>query len=224
VFASGLPDFRDFNTVRLEGPDPGLSAGALAEVADSWQGELGHRRVQVEDEAAGARLRAGFERLGWRPERLAWLHRRGPAPPAGHVTVEELTFAATHDLRRRWVAEWAPDPATEDTFTFIEEAVADRRGTRAVAVLEAGEPVAFAAWWAAGEVAEIDQVYCLPDRRGRGFGGALVAAAIAAARADDVFIVAVDAGRAQRLYERLGFRPVWVEHIFTRLPKRRVVA
>jgi ribosomal protein S18 acetylase RimI-like enzyme len=222
VFASGLPDFRDFNTVRLEGPDPGVSADALVEVADAWQGELGHRRVQVEDEAAGARLRAGFERLAWRAERLAWLHLTGPAPPVERP-VEELAFAATHDLRRFWVREWAPDPATEETFTFVEEAVAERRGTRAVAALEDGEPVAFAAWWVEGGIAEIDQVYCRPDRRGRGLGGALVAAAITAAEADDVFIVAVDAGRAQRLYERLGFGPVWVEHIFTRLPDRRAV-
>jgi ribosomal protein S18 acetylase RimI-like enzyme len=200
-----------------------MSAEALAEAADGRQAELGHRRVQVEDETAGARLRAGFERLGWRAERLAWLHRSGPAPPVERP-VEELPFAATHDLRRFWVREWAPDPATEETFTFVEEGVADRRGTRAVAALEGGEPVAFAAWWAEGGTAEIDQVYCRPDRRNRGLGGALVAAAIAAAGADDVFIVAVDSGRAQRLYERLGFAPVWVEHIFTRLPRRRVVA
>jgi hypothetical protein len=33
-------------------------------------------------------------------------------------------------------------------------------------------------------------------------------------------IEADDEGDAKRLYERLGFRTVWVRHVFTRLPAR----
>jgi ribosomal protein S18 acetylase RimI-like enzyme len=220
VFASGLRDFRDFNTARVEGADPGIGADVIAAAADQVQAELAHRRVEVEDEGAGERVRAGFERLGWRTERLVWLLRAGRAPRADEaVAIEEVAFEATRDLRRRWARESARDQAGFDGFALVEEVVAVRRDLRALAVLEGGEPVAFAAWWAAGGTAEIDQVYCDPGRRGRGLGSALVLRAIADAGAGTAVIVADDdAGDARRLYERLGFEAAWIQHVFTRLP------
>jgi hypothetical protein len=47
-----------------------------------------------------------------------------------------------------------------------------------------------------------------------------VAAAARAAGATEAFIVADDEGDPKRLYQRLGFRPVWIQHEFTRRPKR----
>ena len=57
-----------------------------------------------------------------------------------------------------------------------------------------------------------------PALRGRGTGGALVAAAARAGGASETFIVADDEGDPKRLYLRLGFRPVWIQHEFTRRP------
>ena len=57
-----------------------------------------------------------------------------------------------------------------------------------------------------------------PALRGRGIGGALVAAAARAGGASETFIVADDEGDPKRLYQRLGFRPVWIQYEFTRRP------
>jgi hypothetical protein len=46
----------------------------------------------------------------------------------------------------------------------------------------------------------------------------LVAAAARAAGAEETLILADDEGEAKRLYLRLGFEPVWIEHVFTRRP------
>ena len=69
-----------------------------------------------------------------------------------------------------------------------------------------------------GETAEVEQAYVKPALRGRGTGGGLVAAAARAGGASETFIVADDEGDPKRLYQRLGFRPVWIQHEFTRRP------
>ena len=75
VRCTAHPGFWDYNSLRLEGPDPGASADDLAAIADRVQDGLRHRRIEIEDEAAGVRLRPGFDRLGWRTTRLVWLGR-----------------------------------------------------------------------------------------------------------------------------------------------------
>ena len=67
----------------------------------------------------------------------------------------------------------------------------------------------------------MEQAYVRPALRGRGTGGALVAAAARAGGATETFIVADDEGGPKRLYERLGFRPVWIQYEFTRRPTDR---
>jgi GNAT superfamily N-acetyltransferase len=69
--------------------------------------------------------------------------------------------------------------------------------------------------WAGGHVGvpEIQDMYVLPERRGRGIGAALVEAAeaLAAARGHRRISLSVDeAGEARRLYERLGYRDAGV--------------
>ena len=61
-------------------------------------------------------------------------------------------------------------------------------------------------------------MYVTESERGRGTGGALVTAATRAAGAQETFIVADDDGDSKRLYERLGFEQVWIQHVFTRRP------
>jgi GNAT superfamily N-acetyltransferase len=224
VRAFDIPTFYDYNLVRLEGPDPGLDAEALAAAAEPPLRDLAHRRIEVHDEEAGARLRPGFERLGWVNERLAWLHRTGPPPEAAPPAGTELRvegFEASRPLRDAWRGESVYQDGLE--FDPVEEGVAARRGTRAVLGLDGGEPAGFAAFSTARDAAEIDLVFCLPERRGRGLGAALVARALAeaeAAGAREAFIVADDEGDSKRLYERLGFRTVWRQHMFTRMPRR----
>jgi ribosomal protein S18 acetylase RimI-like enzyme len=219
VFSSRLPAYWDYNVARLEGPDPGVDADALIRELDAIQAPLAHRRVEVEDEPTGARLRSDFAARGWATERLVWLHRRGA--PEGAAAAEEVPFAQTRPLRAEWSrgSPWGRTEADVQGFMELEQVVAGLRGTRAVVARGAGgEPIGFATFSVAGDAAEIEQAYVTPAERDGGVGGRLVAAAAAASGAPEVFIVADDEGDSKRLYRRLGFEPVWFKYDFTRRP------
>lgn len=224
VYASDVPGFYAYNDVRLEGPDPGLSAEALARVADDLLGGLAHRQLEVEDEAAGVRLRPGFEALGWDAERLVWMELTGPlhGSPAAHpVEIGEVPFARTRPLREAWflASGWMHSADAVRRFMQLEERVGARIGMRAlIAWGPAGEPLGYVAFTTRGGAADIDQAYVDPERRRGGVGAALIAAAVEAAGAESTFIVADDEEEAKRLYARLGFEPVWTPHQFTRRP------
>ncbi len=209
-----MPTFWFFNSLRVEGPDPGVSADALVHAADVLQGHLGHRLVEVEDETAGARLRPGFEALGWAAEALAWLRLDEPAPGP---ELAEVPFPETRALRLEWAAQspWAEDAEAARRFSEHEDRTAELRGSRA---LMAPGGAGFVSFRRDGDTAEVEQVYVTESERGRGTGGALVTAAVRAAGAPETFIVADAEGDSKRLYERLGFREVWIQHVFTRRP------
>ena len=210
--------FWDFNSLRLEVPDPGLSADELAVEADRLQGDLRHRRIEVEHEDAGRRLRPGFAALGWTSSRLVWMALTEPPPGRDF---EAVPVELTRPLRLDWARSEGLELSERDfqRQADAEEDVARRRRVRAlVARDDSGEPTAYALFNTDGETAEVDQVYVKAAFRGRGTGGALVAAAARAAAARETFIVADDEGDAKRLYVRLGFRPVWIQHELTRRP------
>jgi GNAT superfamily N-acetyltransferase len=122
-------------------------------------------------------------------------------------------------LRHAWRGEssWGDPP----DFFAIEEAAAARVGTRSVVGSLGGEPVGFSAFAAHGDTMEVELVFCLPEGRNGGLGGALVSRALeegAAEGARHALIEADDDGDSKRLYERLGFRTVWTRYSFTRKP------
>jgi GNAT superfamily N-acetyltransferase len=222
VRAPDFPTYYHYNLIRVEDPDPGLSAAELAEIADRELEGLGHRRVELEDLAAGERVSEGFRELGWVVERLAFLERELPAPerpaPAG-TTIELDAFAATRPLRAVWQGEspWEDGPG----FFAVEEAAAARVGTRSAIGYLGGTPAGFAAYAVHGDTMEVELVFCLPERRNAGLGGALVSRALAAGAAEGArhaLIEADDHGDSKRLYERLGFRTTWTRYSFTRRP------
>ena len=74
VRTDDAPSFYEYNLARVEGPHPpgpGPDAEALAAAAEPVLAGLGHRRIEVEDTVAGARLAPGFAAMGWVVERLA---------------------------------------------------------------------------------------------------------------------------------------------------------
>ena len=222
VRTDDVPSYYEYNLARIEGGDPGLEAADLAAAAEPALADLGHRRIEAEDTAAGERLAPGFAALGWVVERLAFLHRELPAEPPGGTHGAELRiegFEATRGLREVWTGEsiWGEEAG----FALVEERVAGRRGTRAVIGRLEDAPAGFAGFSAHGDTVEIETVFCLPERRNGGLGGALVARALQEAHsagARHALIEADDDGHSKRLYERLGFRTVWVRHVFTRVP------
>jgi GNAT superfamily N-acetyltransferase len=213
------PDYWDVNTVRVEGPDQGLAAAELIEIADVLQDGLRHRRIEVEDEAAGARLRPAFREAGWRDERLVMMLREGP-PPEAPADVVEVPFRDTRALRLEWHYEesWGDEEALH---MESAEAVAARNGNRAFVVRSGAEAIGFCALFSPPrlDAAEIDQAYVTPAHRGKGLGGRLIAGALAAGGHRTNWIVADDDGRPKLLYERLGFTPAWYWHTFVRVPR-----
>jgi GNAT superfamily N-acetyltransferase len=213
------PGFWAFNALRVEGPRPELTVEALVAEAERALGDLTHRRVDVDDATTGERLRPGFDALGWATERLVWLSLADP-PPGPEAEV--VPVAATRALRLEWARaehDWPLGPGELERQADAEEDVLARLGGRAVLARDAaGEPIGFATFTARGGTAEVEAAYLTPTHRGRGIGGALVTAAARTAGAEETLILADDEGEAKRLYLRLGFEPVWIEHVFTRRP------
>jgi GNAT superfamily N-acetyltransferase len=217
VRAERYPSYIDFNVVRVE-DDPAMSVDALVAFADEALAGLPHRRVDFDLIDAADPLRAGFEAEGWRALRLLWMHHEPPPPRGPEVSVEEVRYAAVHDLRVAWHREDFPD---HDPSAYLNQAgeLAERGDVQVLAVIEDGAPVAFAQLERDGAVAEIAQVYVQPEHRGRGLGTAMTRAAIqAAGDVRDLWIAADDEDRPKQLYARLGFRPAWTAMEFLRLP------
>ena len=145
-------------------------------------------------------------------------------PPPG-PDFEQVPVELTRDLRLDWARSEGIE-ISEREFqrqADAEEDVARRRGARALLHRdETGLPAGYALFLTDGETAEVEQAYVRPALRGRGTGGALVAAAARAGGATETFIVADDEGDPKRLYLRLGFRPVWIQYEFTRRPSARL--
>ena len=132
-----------------------------------------------------------------------------------------MPVEATRELRLEWARSEGFELAEREfqRQSDAEEDVARRRGVRALVERDGdGRPVGYVTFLTDGDTAEVEQAYVEPRLRGRGTGGGLVAAAARAAGATETFIVADDEGDPKRLYRRLGFRPVWIQHEFTRRP------
>ena len=222
VRLSEFPTYYQYNLLRVEGADPGLSADELIAAADRELAGLAHRRIELEDLAAGERVRGEFQARGWVIERLAFLERELPAPerePRAGTTIELDSFAASRPLRAAWQGESIWDDPPE--FFAVEEAAAARVGTRCAIGYVEGEAAGFSAYAVHEDTMEVELVFCVPWRRNGGLGGALVSRALAAAAdagARSALIEADDDGDSKRLYERLGFRTSWTRYSFTRRP------
>ena len=196
-----------------------LHPSSSCRACDELLASCRHRKLEVEDEVAGARLRPFFDVAGWVTDRNAVMRRQGPGSP--HADVEEVALADTQPLRVEWYLSYDNDPETQEAIVAAEDRISFRRGMRAFVIRDGGgAPVGFTHLAATdGEDAtEIDQLYVTPAARSRGLGGKLVEAALAAGGRDVAWVVADDEGQARALYERLGFVTVWRQHAFVRQP------
>ncbi len=145
--------------------------------ADALLAGSQHRKLELEDEAAGARMRPFFKAAGWVADRLAVMRCAGPGRP--HADVEEAELLETHPLRVEWYLHYDDDPAVQQALAAAQDRVSVRRGMRAFVVRDdGGEPVGFATLAVGEEAVEIDQLYVTPgralrrDRWAAGGGGA----------------------------------------------------
>jgi GNAT superfamily N-acetyltransferase len=213
VRATRYPTYYDFNCLRLERGEP--SAGELLAAADELLGDLDHRKVEVEDQGFGERLRPDFKAAGWRTERLVWMVLEGE-PSAAEGEFEEVDYRDIRELRQEWTNDFSPEEMA--AFAPVEEEVADRLGCRTFIARVDGRPTAFVLWSAAAR--EVRLVYTSPAARGRGLARMLVGAA-ARACGSPVVIVADDEDSPKELYEKIGFRPAWTMWEMVRRPRPR---
>ncbi|GAA4791923.1 hypothetical protein GCM10023200_28990 [Actinomycetospora chlora] len=138
----------------------------------------------------------------------------GPVRPAVEADRPALRalFRADHveeDERGR-----RPARSEERTDAIVAERWSLGPAVRWFVVDEGDGPVGFfASWGGARGVGVVEDLFVRADRRGRGYARALIATAVAAARADgaeEVVIGADPTDTPQRLYARLGFRPALV--------------
>lgn len=192
---------------------PGSAAGLLA--ALSRPALPGAANLAVRDEpelaAAWAALTGGTLTAG-RRSRLYQLGRLTPPdPPPGAA---RTAGAADRDLLIGWHEAFAAEVHEGAGRLNAERAVDERLGYGGLLLWEAaGEPAALAALTpAAAGVARVTTVYTLPGCRGRGYGGAVTAAASRAALAAGASAVVLFTDLANAtsnaLYQRLGYRPV----------------
>jgi ribosomal protein S18 acetylase RimI-like enzyme len=211
------PNFWDANFVRVEGDASDLEPVDLVQAADMLLSDSRHRKLEVQDERAGARMRPFFEAAGWIADRLAVMLREGPAPR--HDDVEEVGLLDTHALRIEWYLSYDNDEASQIAVAEAQDRLSVRRSMRAFIVRDSGGfPVGFASLAVGPDGVEIDQLYVTPVARGRGIGGRLVESALAAGGLETAWVIADDDGLARALYERLGFETVWIQHAFVKHP------
>jgi GNAT superfamily N-acetyltransferase len=197
-----------------------VTADLGADAVQALAAQHGVERVVVDDEDLGARL--ADELRGWEVERLALLGRDGAEPPpAAEALAEEVPYGHVRGLRDEWIRS---EPWASSDAIVAEAHAADRRlfsgtTTRAFAAFEQGRPLAYALLIDGGRDGMLEDVYTTPAARGRGLATGVIAAVLHAARAerhDAVFVPTAAGGRAQQLYERLGFAPLTVQHRFVR--------
>jgi GNAT superfamily N-acetyltransferase len=206
-----MPSVWSANYVLAERELDAATADDLVREADELLGGAGlkHRKVEVLDGAAGARLAGQFRALGWHVERdLVMPHRRPPDREPDVSGVEEVD---AETLAPTWAEGMRPDFAGRED--VIEQLVAHRHalaaaGARFFAARVNGEIASYCDLYSDGRTAQIEAVMTLQRFRNRGLARAVVMAALEAARAhgnDLVFLLADEADWPKRLYDKLGF-------------------
>ena len=211
------------------GEAAGLGAHALAAEADRLLADRRHREIVLEGAKADA-LAGDLGALGYEPSRHLFLAHTGEPPPAPQVEVAEVPVEDLVRAEDRYLRE---DPDTlfgrdDETRAHLLEhhRTYGSAGAheRIFGVCHGPDLVAWAKLWTREGVAQVEDVVCLAEHRGRGYGRAVTAAATRAAlaaAAELVFIVADDDDWPKELYQRLGYRTVGHTGVFVRLLPRR---
>jgi ribosomal protein S18 acetylase RimI-like enzyme len=203
-----------------------VDPGELAAEAELLHTDAGHshRRIEVPDEAVGARVERFLRRIGWQVEPLVLMAYRGKGTRTADTTsVVEVTREQLIPLREEIARgqPWATDDEVVREVVGAGEVWARAANARFFAVEAEGRPVAAAQLSSDGRIAEVDDVATLPGFRGRGYASAVTLRAVEEALAsghDLVFLVADDEDWPKELYTRLGFEPIGRTWSFLRTP------
>lgn len=205
----------------------GLDAAALDDHAERLLGGAGlsHRCINLEGETAD-RLWGDLRRLGYDARRNVFMAHDGEPPPAPAIAVDRIGIDALAVAEDRYLATDPETPYGRDD--RVRADLVEHHRTygsagareRIFAVLDGDAVAAWCKLWTRDGVAQVEDVVCLHEYRGRGYGRAVTATATRVALDEQpklLFIVADADEWPKDLYGRLGYRRVGHIGQFTRL-------
>ncbi|HEY2651703.1 MAG TPA: GNAT family N-acetyltransferase [Solirubrobacteraceae bacterium] len=215
-----LPLVWVLNQVRVAGAVEFDDAVALTE---RFQPDLPYRQLMVESDDTGARMEDRFRAQRWRVDcEVTMVLASGPDRRVDPSLVYEPPAEAVLELLRRWNAEGhGHTPTADEQEQLTDYWLREFRAREARLLGVRGRDGALAAvtmLYSDGVTAQVENVYTVPEERGRGFARALVSRAIELAAERDhalTFIVADEFDWPKGLYARLGFEPAgrtWAFH------------
>jgi GNAT superfamily N-acetyltransferase len=204
-------------------PDLELSYEELIALSDQHRGREVHEQLYLDERVGGERLSAAFRDAGWELEVELHSVLAGESDrevDTGGVIEPGLEEALA--LMERWIGEDETLHLSPEGVRQLVEANrrtwplrnAKRFGVRG----SDGQLVGTTVLFSDGTVAQIEDVYVVPEARGHGYARAMVSAAATLSRRerhDLTFIVADDNDWPKQLYAKLGFEPVgrsWLMH------------
>ena len=216
VLAPSLPAVWSVNQVRVTLP---LGFEALVELAEE-QLATPYLHIVLENQDTGPDLEQAFRMAGWKAEReVVMLLSAAPDREADTSVVIDAGEDEVTEVMRRWYSEDELRSGELDQLAEFSRRESQACGDRLLGVRSVDEALlAITKLRTAGGIAQVEDVYTVPEARGRGFARALVSQAVELARAGDpdlIFITADDNDWPQQLYARIGFRPlgrIWLFH------------
>jgi ribosomal protein S18 acetylase RimI-like enzyme len=223
-FRSELPRVWSRNYLVAETYLEEATTELLAAEADRLQGEAGltHRKIEVYDEEAGARLAPGFRELGWDVQcDVIMIARREPDRKADLSVVEEVGI---DELEPAWDEGTRSEPYGKDEevvrqLSANHRIVTEARDTRLFAARVDGEIASYCDLYSEGSIGQIEAVMTREQFRNRGLARATVQAALAASQAaghDLTFLLADRDDWPKELYRKLGFDEIGHAYEFIR--------
>lgn len=214
-----LPHVWALNQVRIDRPAGFAEVIALA---DRHLQDLPYRQLSVA-EPTGAALEPEFCVRGWRVDcELTMTLATGPDREVDTDAVFTPSGETVLELLRRWTREgWngRPDPEAERQLMRYWQLEWQGRNAQLLGIRgRDGSLAAMTVLYSDGRAAQVEDVYTVPEERGRGFARALISRALELATGGGhelTFIVADDRDWPKHLYARLGFEPVgrtWALH------------
>jgi ribosomal protein S18 acetylase RimI-like enzyme len=180
-------------------------------------------QILILDNRVGERLAEVFRGDGWEVD--VDVHSVLSLEPDRLVDTDAVVEAGEEealDLMERWMKE---DPSLHLTGAALGQLRNGNRlswrarHARRLGIRDQDERlVAMTLLYSDGRVAQVEDVYVIPEARGRGYGRVLVTRAVDLARRGGhelTFIVADDNDWPKQLYHKLGFEPVgrtWLFH------------
>jgi ribosomal protein S18 acetylase RimI-like enzyme len=211
-----LPRVWSRNYLSLEHRVDEATAELLAAEAERVLGEAGvtHRKIEVFDVEAGARLAPGLAKLGWQVEcDVIMVAAREPDRDIDLSPVEEVSH---EELEPVWAeanrAEGHIDD--EDVIRQLAEGkhvLASAIDVRFFGARADGELAAYCELYSLEGIGQVENVLTLERHRNRGLARALVLKALAASRAagnELTFLLANRDDWPKELYRKLGFDEV----------------